>query len=298
MILVDLSQVLISNIFANIAFMAPIGRDNHPSDPSMVQEPPVLDEGLIRHMALNSLRYYRGKFRGKYGELVICADNKNYWRKEIFPYYKAGRKKDRDNSKIDWHIVFDTLNKLRQELIDFFPYKVLNVNRAEADDLIGVIAKREHMAERVLVLSGDKDFAQLQKYKNIDQYAPIQKKFITVENPIWTLREHIMLGDHGDGIPNFLSDDDTFVKGKRQKSIRRDNLARWIKEKPENFCDIKMLRGYKRNRELIDLDCIPPEVQEAIIDAWEEPFNESRSKLMQYFIDHRLSNLIDHIGEF
>jgi 5'-3' exonuclease, N-terminal resolvase-like domain/T4 RNase H, C terminal len=284
MILVDFNQVAISNLFANIHGTGEIG---------------VIDADLIRHMVLNSLRSYRKKFKNKYGELVICADNRHYWRKEVFPHYKANRKKDRENSTIDWNMVFETMGLLREELTEFFPYRMLNIPRAEADDIIGVLAKYEHRVENILVLSGDKDFAQLQKFKNVDQYAPIQKTFLTPDDPVVTLREHIMAGDVGDGIPNFKSADDTFVSGKRQTPIRKDDLARWAREaNPENFCDLKMLRGYKRNQELIDLERIPNDVQDAIKAEWDKPFTPNRKNLLNYFVKHKLVNLLDQLSEF
>ena len=259
----------------------------------------VVNEDLIRHMVLNSIRGYKVKFGEKYGPVVVCTDNKLYWRKDVFQYYKASRKKTRDKSGLDWHMIFDSLNKIRDEISEFTPYRVINIPFTEADDLIGIIAKKEHTAEKILVLSGDKDFVQLQKYKNVDQYAPIQKKFITTENAIETLREHIMLGDIGDGIPNFKSPDRTFVDGLRQTSISRKDLARWVKEsKPENFCDIKMLSGYKRNQMLIDLEYIPKDIQRDIVAEWEKPYKESRKNLLNYFIKFKLSMLLDHIGEF
>jgi hypothetical protein len=260
---------------------------------------PEMNVDFLRHMVLNSLRYYRTKFGNKYGRLVICADNRHYWRKDVFEYYKAGRKKNRDKSPLDWNMIFDTLNKLREEISEYLPYQVLNVDGCEADDLIGVLAKKNHTAEKILVLSGDRDFIQLQKWPNIEQYAAIQKQFLNTDNPVEYLREHIMLGDSGDGIPNFKSADDIFVSGGRQTSIRKSDLARWVKEsKPENFCDIGMLRGYRRNQTLIDLDFIPKEIQKAIVDAFDKPFTESRKKLFDYFVRFKLSNLMDHIQEF
>lgn len=290
MILVDFNQVAISNLFVNL-----------PSKYEMApgQEEQPMDEGLIRHMVLNSLRSYRTKFKNKYGELVICSDNRHYWRKDIFPYYKANRKKDREKSTLDWPMVHETINKLREEITEHFPYRLLNIYGAEADDLIGVIAKQEHMVENILILSGDKDFVQLQKFKNIDQYAPIQKTFLATDDPVVTLRTHIMAGDAGDGIPNFKSDDDTFVTGKRQTGLGKEDLARWAKEsKPENFCDNKMLRGYKRNQELIDLDRIPKEIRDAILAEWDKPHKASRKKLLNYFVQNKLVNLMDQLSEF
>lgn len=313
MILVDLNQVMISNLFVikpamkvepytvNMTLELPDLKTETTTKnfPGVPGETPPINEDLMRHMVLNSLRSYKMKFGNKYGNLVICADNKTYWRKSVFEYYKANRKKNRESSGMDWHLIFESLNKLKEEISTYFPYRVIEINGAEADDVIGVIAKREHTAEKILIMSGDKDFAQLQKYPNVDQYAPIHKHFITTPNATETLREHIMLGDLGDGIPNFKSPGDTFVTGGRQTSIRRTDLARWVKEsKPENFCDLKMLAGYKRNQQLIDLDFIPKNIQKQIVDKWEEPFVETRKHLWEYFVKFKLANLAEQIGEF
>ena len=72
-----------------------------------------------------------------------------------------------------------------------------------------------------MVLSGDKDFIQLQKYPFVSQYNPIQKKFMSGIDPKQYILEHVIKGDRSDGIPNFLSDDDTFVKNKRQRPLSK-----------------------------------------------------------------------------
>jgi 5'-3' exonuclease len=199
----------------------------------------------------------------------------------------------------NWSEIFDSLNKIRDEISQFLPYRVLNINGAEADDLIGVISKREHTTKKILILSGDHDFLQLQKYPNIFQYSPTKKHSMISKNPIEDLREFIMCGDRGDGIPNFLSPDDCLVNDIRQTGIRKDHLARWVKEsKPENFCDIKMLRGYRRNERLISFDKIPQEIQESILTEWESPFTESRKHLLDYFVKYKLMQMMDRIQEF
>jgi hypothetical protein len=308
-ILIDLNQIMISNLFVNLGSKnyEPVKNVSLPDKKGITVSPtpgqPVaateINEDLIRHMVLNSLRMYHMKFGEKYGSLIICCDNNHYWRKDVFPYYKAGRKKNRETSGLNWNVIFDSLNKLRDELDVYSPYRVINVPLAEADDLIGVIAKREHTAEKILILSGDKDFQQLQKYPNIEQFSPIQKHFIVPDNPIEQLREQIMVGDFGDGIPNFCSADDCLVKGIRQTPIAKKNLVRWVKEsKPETFCDLKMLRGYKRNQNLIDLEYIPKELQNAIITEWEKPYTETRKHLWDYFVKFKLDKLAQHLGEF
>jgi 5'-3' exonuclease len=283
MILIDLNQVLISNLMQQIG-----------SNPNA-----KLDEPLIRHMVLNSLRSYIKQFKSKYGEIVIACDSKKYWRRDVFPFYKAHRKTDREKSAFDWHLIFETLNKIREELKENFPYKVLEVEGAEADDIIAVLAGRISPNEDVLILSSDKDFVQLQKYANVIQYSPILKRFVRTDNPAEYIKEHIIRGDRGDGIPNFLSADNTFVIGDRQKVINKKKLEEWLSKSPEEFCTTdNMLRGYKRNQMLVDLDYVPEDIKTKIVEAFDRPKQGNRSKMLNYFIENRLRNLIEVLDEF
>jgi len=289
MILLDLSQVMIANI------MVYLTRHNGASQ--------IVDENTIRYMVLNSIRLLRNKFKESYGEMIICCDSNDVWRKDIFPHYKANRKKMRETSIVDWTSLFNVLGTIRNELGEHMPYKILQIPRAEADDVIASLCHEygktmRNAGENIMIVSGDKDFAQLQKYANVYQYAPIQKRNITVDNPERFLREHIMLGDRGDGVPNFLSDDDTFVSDKRQKPVMRKKLDEWSVLDPTIFCDDEMLRNYRRNEELINLDKIPKAIQQEVITQFTTQTPSPRSKILNYFIRYRLSNLTEHIGEF
>ena len=287
MILLDLNQVMISNMMKQLGVSGQ-----------------VFEEALVRHMVLNSIRAYKNKFSKEYGEMVICCDDRNYWRKDVFPYYKGHRKKDREKSSIDWVMVFEALNRIREELKEFFPYKVVQVERAEADDVIGVLATRNgtwlnnESTERILVLSGDKDFGQLQKFTNVDQYSPVLKKWIRINDARRFLREHIMRGDRGDGIPNFLSSDSCLMTGERQKPIQSKKIDDWVDKEPEQFCNDVMLRNYRRNEQLVDLDQIPAEIVSKINEAYDTYEVPKRRGLLNYFIKYKLKNLVEHIGEF
>ena len=286
MILVDMNQVTISNLMMQIGS----------------KQQNEVDEDLVRHMVLNSIRMYRSIFQGEYGELVLCYDSKKYWRRDYFPNYKSNRKKDRANSGLDWNTIFETLNNIRDEIKTHFPYKVLEVEGAEADDCIAAVV--QHIAvtptefEKVLILSGDKDFIQLQKHNFVKQYSPVLKKFVKDINPDIYIREHVLKGDRSDGVPNFLSSDDTFVNELRQKPLTKKKLAVWIDLAPEDFCTEDMLRNYKRNRTLIDLEYIPSDLKERILEDYRKPPKGERSKLLNYFINKRLKNLMNDIGDF
>ena len=279
MILVDLNQVLLAGLMAQIA--------NHKGK---------LDENLIRHMVLNIIRNHIKNFRNEYGEFVLC-DNRKYWRKEYFPFYKASRKKNREKSDLDWHMIFDILAKLKQELKENFPYKVIDVEGAEADDIIGTLVPIYSAHEKILILSSDGDFLQLQAYgANVKQYNPSQKKFVKSENPILELKEKIIRGDKGDGIPNMFSPSDCFVRDLRQKPITQKTLDKYLNEDVKNFSYDETV-NFGRNQTLIDLTFIPQDIKEKIINTYEET-KPAKGKLLNYFIEHKLKNLMEVIEEF
>jgi 5'-3' exonuclease len=258
-----------------------------------------VEEDLLRHMILNSIRSYNMKFKDEYGEMIIACDDRKFWRRDIFPYYKANRKKSREKSELNWTQIFDALHKIRDELKAFFPYRVVQVDGAEADDIIGaLVMKYGDTSEKILVLSGDKDFVQLQRYNNVKQFDPVQKKFRTTNDPDRFIKEHIMRGDIGDGIPNFLSSDNCLVVGERQKPVATKKLDVWVNQNPEEFCDERMLRGYRRNQQLVDLTFIPQNIQDDIIVEYEAQAGTDRKNLFNYFIEKKLKNLIESINEF
>jgi len=287
MILVDFSQVMISNIMMQL---------HHNNE--------EVNESLVRHMVLNSLRMYRQKF-AEYGDMVMCCDGPSYWRREYFPQYKANRKKSREKSSVDWSAIFDALHKIREEIAENMPYPVLRIEGAEADDIIAALCKHNGMVIRspdneknIMIVSADKDFCQLQKYANVEQYSPIQKKMVVENNPERYKKLHILQGDSGDGVPNFLSADNTFVDGIRQKPISKKKLEDWLTMEPEDFCEGEMLRNYMRNKRMVDLDEVPELLYNKIIDEYVYMDRNPRGKILNYFIKNRLRSLTESIGDF
>jgi len=255
----------------------------------------VLDENLIRHLVLNSIRACRNKFFDKYGEIVICADNKHYWRREVFPYYKANRKKDRDASSLNWPLIFECMNKIKKELKENFPYKFIDVHGAEADDVISVLVEEMNYNDMALIYSGDKDFIQLQSLKPyVDQYDPTRKRWLRHPDPDLYLKEHIIRGDRGDGVPNIRTADSAIAVGERQKTVSSKMLNGWL----EGGIPRELDRNYQRNKTLIDLTEIPDQVKTAIKEEFEKEPTGKRKKLFNYFFEYGLKNLMENISEF
>jgi len=285
MILVDLNQVLISNLMAQTRGQG----DVKPN------------EEMIRHMVMNSLRGFNQKFKNKYGNMVLCSDAGNTWRRDIFPQYKYKRKKDRTESAFDWDNIFDILTRIKNELKENFPYVMMYEEKCEADDIIAILTKYYYQHEKIMIVSGDKDFIQLQFYKNVEQYAPIQKKYVGFDeegirlDAKEFLLEQIMKGDRSDGIPNILSPDDCFVTGEKQKPMTKKRL--------EEYSDIanhtdEIRNNWLRNSKLIDLNQIPQVYEDAIINSYRSYKVNDRSKLLTYFIENKLKSLMENIGDF
>lgn len=282
MIIFDYHQVAISNL------MEQIGSSKVP-----------VDETLVRHMILNTIRTYVKKFKNTHGpEVIIACDTKNYWRRAVYPHYKAGRRKARDASGHDWNSIFECLHKIRDELRDYSPYKVIEVDTCEADDIIAVLAQKFSATQKVMILSSDKDFAQLQRFSNVEQYSPILKKQIKEPFPLLQLKQLVIRGDKGDGIPNILSADDVFVTGGRQRPITEAKILKWMNQEPVTFCEGEMLRNYMRNESLIDLTKIPSDLQNLILNKYEEASGKTKQVFMNYMIQNRLKNLLEVIDEF
>lgn len=286
MIIVDLNQVMIANIMAQLG--------NHTNT--------VIEEDLFRHVTLNSLRSFKKQF-GDYGEMVIACDDKNYWRKQHFPFYKANRKKAREKSDVDWNQIFNHLNKIREELKEYSPYRVIQVDGVEADDIIATLCIEFgtilNTQEKILILSGDKDFVQLQVYGNVEQYNPVLKKFIKHNNPHKYLREHILKGDRGDGIPNIMSDDSCIINGERQKPLpaKKIEFLTGIPDLSTVLSKEEHTR-FKRNEQLIDLHMIPEDIRTNILAKYNEEANKPKDKLVGYLKQHKLKVLLESVGEF
>lgn len=279
MILIDYSAVAISNV---------------------ITQKLDLDENLLRHMILNSIRLHRAKHREKFGEVVLCIDGSNNWRKHAYPQYKFKRKDARKESKMDWSELFRITNMVREEIKENFPYKVVECDECEADDIVGVLCDYTQEFgnyEDVMIISGDKDFAQLQKYNNIHQYSPITRKYIKEATPRKQLIELVLKGDTADGIPNVLSGDSVFVDGIRQTPLRQKVIDQLIND-PKCMGE-EVYRNYQRNKRLIDLSETPEDVRKKIIYNYEQQNKlDNKGKVFPYLVEKRCRRLLEDVKDF
>jgi 5'-3' exonuclease len=281
MIVVDFSQICLATLLV---------------DPSTAD-----NEEFVRHKVLNSLRSINSKFRREYGEMVIACDATNVWRKKVFPYYKANRRKTQSESSLDWNAIFEAFNKILSEIRENLPYRFIRVDTAEADDIIATLAKHFSPQGPVLIVSGDKDFRQLQKYNNVEQYSPRDKKKIRVDDAHAFLVEHIIRGDSSDGVPNIFSDDDSLVNvDKRQSQCTKKRFDSVYEEAIKGRLpdDEKIKRNYIRNNEVINLDLIPDNIVKEVLEQYKNVTIPPRSGLLNYFIAKKLKKLMTNLTDF
>ena len=276
MILIDFTQTIIAGLMAQ-----------------MKMNDGEVSEDMLRHMIINSVRNYQKKYAREYGEIVLCTDAAHPWRRDYYPLYKAGRKKTREASDLDWTMLFNTLQKVKEEIRDNFPYRYMYVENCEADDIIAVLTKQSK--EPVLIISGDKDFQQLHKYDDVTQWSPNLNRMIECNDPDLFLKEHILKGDKSDGIPNILSNDDCFELGIRQTPLRKPILEKYLRITIEK--DDKYYRNYLRNQTLIDLDFIPQDIEDRILEEFDKT-EVVKGKVFDYLVSHRLNELLNHVEDF
>lgn len=274
-ILVDANQIAISHL--------------------MVQH--KIEDGInidkIRFSIIRVLGRIQRRF-AEFGDMILCYDDKNYWRRQEFPFYKKNRKQERETSKYNWDEVFSVLNTIRDEIKESFPYRVIQVEGAEADDVIASICifnEKREKPEDILILSADKDFIQLHRYESVKQYDPIRNRWIEHENPVQYLQEHIIKGDRSDGIPNILTCDDAIVSGKPQKKMSKEKITSLASMDPEDFTNFIRLRNWKRNSLLIDFTNIPQQVVDKILTTYHEKLTRNSIRI-EYFISNNIQELI------
>ena len=281
MIIIDMNQIALASVMMQLR----------------MDETTEVSEDMVRHMILNSIRNYVMQFKSDYVEsdadVILAWDSKHYWRRDYYPQYKASRRKGRQESDLDWNEIFGVTNKIRDEIKENLPYKSVEVYGAEADDIIAIVS---NSYDKVMIVSSDKDFIQLHK-ENIKQWSPVTKQEVNGHDPDTYIKEHVLKGDSGDGVPNVLSPDHTFTDGLRQKPLGKKRIEKMINENMSDWND-EVKRNYQRNYKLINLKNIPKDIQSNIVDEISKSSCGDRSKLLNYFTVNKLKTLTENIGDF
>jgi 5'-3' exonuclease len=260
----------------------------------------LTNEQLCKHLIYNKIRAYNQKFSNQYGDMVICLEGKNNWRYESFQYYKHNRKTTKAEDVETWTELYRVLEATVNDLIEFFPFAVLRVNRTEADDVLATLAR--YINEPNIIISSDKDFMQLLSLPHVSQYDPrteaMKKLDVTPEQYIL---EHVLGGDRSDGIPNILSPDNFFLcaDGVRQKSITKKYKEEFIGRLKNKELTNEEVKNFKRNSKLINLSEIPKEIKVAILEQYSRyEIKGNHKTLLNYFIENQYTAFVECVNEF
>lgn len=272
-------------------------------------------ENIARHAILSTIKSFKKRFSDKFGDkIVIAVDNKHYWRRDYFSAYKHGRKKAREESGINWEFVHKAMDATKKDLIAHFPYIVIDVDGAEADDVIAVVSTTtlrqtsdvfslfdDGEPEKTLVITTDKDMSQLLIHKHIKIWNPRLQKQITLdEKPEMFLKRLILTGDSGDAIPNVFSVANSFVDGIRQKPATEKKMQPLLDAK--QWCDATtdqaLIDRIEQNTVLIDFARIPKWVQQNIIAAYNQPNTKNKMDVMKYLISKDMKLMLKDLEQF
>lgn len=270
-------------------------------------------QDIIRHVTLKSIITYNRDYKKRFGELILCCDSSPSWRREVFPYYKAHRAKNREESPIDWDTVRKFIDELKHDIETVFHYPIVAAPNAEGDDCIGAICKYLQTEQShdtsdnpldalsgetpdILIVSSDHDFKQCHKYKKVKQWSPMQKKWVKVDEPDF-LVDKIIGGDKGDGIPSVLMPDDFLVNGTGRATPVTASVRAKYKQYDTLTEDEK--KRYDRNRLLIDFDAMPDRIYDGVVKSYnQERRKRNRSDIFNYLVKHRCRELIDRLEDF
>lgn len=309
MILFDFSQIIHNNLYS--------------FKEQMIAEGLETTFGFLKHRTISMILSISNKYRDE-REIVLCADDRNTWRKDVHPYYKGRRKLRRKTDSFPWDEFYEHLNKFEEELKENFPFNFIKINKAEGDDVIGSLVyyiNKTKPSEKIIIVSNDKDFKQLHFSSMIKQYDPKEKVEINTLNPKNELMWLILNGDSNDDVLNVKTTDaDTLVNPDKRQ------ITMWKEEKvwqhicnntvmDELLVDVKdsktkkikvsreqLLENFKRNQKLVDLSKVPVDIQKEIIYKYEENKERipemSKMNLMQFFIKNRMVVLSDKINDF
>ncbi len=235
-------------------------------------------------------------------EIIIKSPSMKFhreklWRKDVFPHYKASRKTNRDKQVDNFDRVYALMDYIKEELLEYTDYLVIENEKAEGDDIVATLAIQFNIMPNVII-SKDHDFTQLLDYTDVKIFNPATKTFIQELNPKEFLKSHIITGDRGDGIPNVLSDDDCFVADKKQKTLSKQKIQDLLTLSVDDWLESEYKDNWVRNHTVVDLRNTPKYIQDEIIALYQQQLPRNGKKLFNYFQKYGLTNLMESMRDF
>lgn len=353
MILIDFAHLCYRCVFSVVGEKAYPTKKNPEKGMISIEEWEKEYKGLFIHYIFSYLKHCKKEYSNEFGnEVVIALEGGDNWRKEIYKEYKANRSNDKKYNLDFEGYIFPTINEIIEVIKNTLNYKCIRLNGVEGDDIIATLSKYSstQKQEKTLIISEDKDFKQLLKFKNVCLYKPISEEFFIhddLENEKYQmeLNLHILLGDKSDNIPNIKKNtefSDNFLlflgsNGIYEKDVynfKQMEVSEFLIEKfkNENSCEDDLIyknirfgevgakkfidgsienlkinlsknrmyfENFKRNKILIDLECVPKDLQEKIIEEYLNiETNYDMISLIKFFKNYACEKHISEISLF
>jgi hypothetical protein len=227
-------------------------------------------------------------------EIILAVDAKVSWRKDVWSRYKESRSNKRATGKpFDWPLFFEKYAELQEEFKKHFPFKILAIDKCEADDIIGVLVLNN--PEKSQIISSDKDFIQLYIPDRVSIYSPMTRTNLLHPNTEMFLVEQSLIGQSKDDIFNIITPLDHPI-GKRKPGYGEKALdktiaygwKRWLKDK-------KLEERYEFNRNLMDFRRIPEPIKENIITAREKYETPHPENIYKFFKEHHWPEYLENL---
>jgi len=229
LIIVDFSHLFSRNLFVAINQAKP-----------RIKKGKYLTEDIkpyFLHLLFNSLQYNKNKFKG---EMVLAFDSKGNWRKDFYKDYKGTRAKGKETTEIDWDGIHQIIEEVKTTIEENFPFKVLKIPKAEADDIGGVLSKKFGNERKVVLITSDHDWLQnISHGKYVEMYDPIKMEYSDltpeeneiIQTPAGEMSKftaiHTLIGDSGDNVPNITFEtkfSDNFLAFLKENEIMSDSV--------------------------------------------------------------------------
>lgn len=259
-----------------------------------------------KHLLFNSLQFVKNKFGG---EIVIAMDSNNNWRKRVYSAYKQHRVKSRDESEINFEEYYAAVDEMGEVLKQYFPFKVVKVPTAEADDIAGVLSYEYGNDRPIILITSDKDWKQVMaKQAHVQMWDPIKKEYQTLtdyeKSEIETHHgpmsrfsvHHALLGDAGDNVLSLTSEtefSDAFKAYLKENEIYTTSVQEVhnmaiFEELWENFDVMKITKSGKNKGKPTDEKDVYKTVPFGIKKA--EAASESKDTLAELLSKHPMYN--------
>lgn len=267
--------------------------------------------GLCMHISLLSIAKWHEKFKPDF--VIFAFEGGNNWRKAYTKKNELSvRRQYKGNRVIDPAMAhfYELLTSFQETMSKHTSVSCLSVPETEADDVIGAYCQlTEGTGEKVIILSGDRDFTQLLKMEHVSLVEPDKGTFRNTPKDkeyqpdidYWLFLKCIR-GDTGDNVASsYPNVRETKLKAAFVDPFKRVNLMNetW---KDENGTVHRVGDLFEHNRVLMDLTAQPDDIRCTLLEGVASQVGEigqySHFHFLRFLGKYKLEEVAKSIGRF